>query len=168
MRAGPVRCTGRSVFRPKHAGCFAYWCLLVRHKHRHTNYHAAAASLPFKVVPAPLGVTHDTNATRPTTSTTAPPCPPPTRCAGGPTRAVAYEAGYFFRVVVVVVSSAVRLGSSGTTPNAQTSRISGTRFRALIKYDLKRSRSPLLRAPRPKRHLFINYLDWPTRSDRRR
>ena len=71
-------------------------CLLVRHKYRHTTHHAAA-SLSFKFVPAPLGATHDTNATRPTTSTTAaPPCPPPTRCAGGPTRAVACEAEYFF------------------------------------------------------------------------
>ena len=32
-------------------------CLLVRHKHRHTNHHAAA-SLAFKFAPAPLGVTH--------------------------------------------------------------------------------------------------------------
>ena len=70
-------------------------CLLVRHKYRHTNHHAAA-SLSFKFVPALLGATHDTNATRPTTSTTAPPCPPPTRCAGGPTRAVACEADFFF------------------------------------------------------------------------
>ena len=92
-------------------------CLLVRHKYRHTNHHAAA-SLPFKFVPAPLGVvgvTHDTNATRPTTSTTAPPCPPPTRFTGGPTRAVACEAEYFFRVVVVASSSVVRLGNTGTT-----------------------------------------------------
>ena len=37
-------------------------CLLVRHKYRHTNHHAAA-SLLFKFVPAPLGATHDTNAT---------------------------------------------------------------------------------------------------------
>ena len=37
-------------------------CLLVRHKYRHTNHHAAA-SLSFKFVPAPLGATHDTNAT---------------------------------------------------------------------------------------------------------
>ena len=65
--------------------------LLVRHKYRHTNHHAAAP-LPFKFVPAPLGMTHDTNTTRPTASTTAPPCPPPTRCADGPTRAVACEA----------------------------------------------------------------------------
>ena len=53
-------------------------CLLVRHKHRHTNHHAAT-SLAFKFAPAPLGVTHDTSATRPATSTTAPPCPSPTR-----------------------------------------------------------------------------------------
>ena len=32
-------------------------CLLVRHKYRHTNHHAAA-SLSFKFVPAPLGATH--------------------------------------------------------------------------------------------------------------
>ena len=37
-------------------------CLLVRHKYRHTTHHAAA-SLSFKFVPAPLGATHDTNAT---------------------------------------------------------------------------------------------------------
>ena len=66
---------------------------------------------------------------RPTFCT--PPCPPPTRCAGGPTRAVACEAGYFFRVVVVASSSVVRrLGRSGTTPNATTSRKSGARPRA--------------------------------------
>ena len=53
-------------------------CLLVRHKHRHTNHHAAA-SLPFDFVSVPLGATHDTNATRPATSmkrptdTSAPP-----------------------------------------------------------------------------------------------
>ena len=46
----------------------------MRHKYRHTSYHAAA-SLSFKFVPAPLGVAHDTNATRLTTRTTAPPCP---------------------------------------------------------------------------------------------
>ena len=119
-------------------------CLLVRHKHRHTNHHAAA-SLPFDFVSVPLGATHDTNATRPATSTTPPPCPPPTRCAGGPARTVACEAEYFFRVVVVVVSSAVRLGSSGTTPNAPPSRKPGTGFRALVKYDLKRARYPLFR-----------------------
>ena len=51
----------------------------------------------------------------------------------------------FFRVVVVVVSSAVRLGSSGTTPNAPPSRKPGTGFRALVKYDLKRTRCPLFR-----------------------
>ena len=33
-------------------------CLLVRHKYRHTNHHAAA-SLSFKFVPAPFGATHD-------------------------------------------------------------------------------------------------------------
>ena len=86
------------------------------------NYHHAAASLPFKFVPAPLGATHDTNATQPTMSTTAPPCPLPTRCAGGSTRAVAREAEYFFRVVVVASSSVVRLGSKGTTRNAATTR----------------------------------------------
>ena len=52
--------------------------LLVRHKHRHTNHHAAA-SLSFKIVPAPLDVAHDTNATRPTARATAPPCPSHTR-----------------------------------------------------------------------------------------
>ena len=52
---------------------------------------------------------------------------------------------FFFRVVVVVVSSVVRLGSSGTTPNAPPSRKPGTGFRALVKYDLKRTRSPLFR-----------------------
>ena len=89
-------------------------CLLVRHKYRHTNHHAAA-SLSFKFVRASLGVAHHTNATRPTARTTAPPYPPPTRCAGGPTRAVACEVGYFFRVVVVASSSDVRLGNTGTT-----------------------------------------------------
>ena len=94
------------------------------------NYYHAAALLPFNFVPAPLGATHDMNATRPTTSTTALPCPPPTRYAGGPTRAVACEAEYFFRVIVVVVSSVVRSGRLGTTPNTPTSQKSGTRSRA--------------------------------------
>ena len=39
--------------------------LLARHKYQNPNHHAAA-SLPFKFVPAPLGVAHNTNATRPT------------------------------------------------------------------------------------------------------
>ena len=93
----------------------------MRHKYRHTNHHAAA-SLPFKFVPAPLGATHDTNATRPTTSTTVPPYPPPTRCADGPTPAVACKAEYFFRVVVVASSSVVRLGHTGMSRNAATNR----------------------------------------------
>ena len=84
-------------------------CLLVRHKYRHTNHHhaAAAASLWFKVAPAPLGVAHDTNATRPTTRTTAPPCPSHTRRTCGTGRAGAYEAGFVFRVVVVASSSVI-------------------------------------------------------------
>ena len=56
------------------------------------------------------------------TSTTAPSCPPPTRCAGGPTRAVACEVEYFFRVVVVASSSVVRSGHTGMSRNAATNR----------------------------------------------
>ena len=96
-------------------------CLLVRHKHRHTNHHAAA-SLAFKFSPAPLGVTHDASATRPATSTTAPPCPSPTRRARGTGRAIAREAVFESRVVVVVSSSVVRLGHSGISRNAAANR----------------------------------------------
>ena len=53
--------------------------------------------------------------------------------------------GFESRVVVVVSSSVVRLGSPGTTPIAATSRKRGARFRVLVMYDLKRTRSPLLR-----------------------
>ena len=119
-------------------------CLLVRHKYRHTNHHTAA-SLSFQFVRASLGVAHNTNATRPTARTTAPPCPSHRQRTRGPTRAVACEAEYFFRVVVVVVSSVVRLGRSGTTPNAPTSRKPGARSRAEVKYDLERTRFPLFR-----------------------
>ena len=95
-------------------------CLLVRHKHRHTNHHAAA-SLAFKSPPAPpLDVTHDASATRPATSTTAPPCPSPTRRARGTGRAIAREAVFESRVVVVVSSSVVRLGHTGISRNAAT------------------------------------------------
>ena len=96
-------------------------CLLVRHKHRHTNHHAAA-SLAFKVAPAPLGVTHDASATRPATSTTAPPCPSPTRRARWTGRSVAYEAGFASRVVVIASSSVVRLGSTGISRKAASTR----------------------------------------------
>ena len=96
-------------------------CLLVRHKYRHTNHHAAA-SLSFKFVPAPLGVAHDTNATRPTARITAPPCPSHTRRTRGTGRAGAYEAGFVFRVVVVASSSVVRLGHTGISRNAATNR----------------------------------------------
>ena len=91
-------------------------CLLVRHKHRHTN-HRAAASLAFKFPPAPLGVTHDASATRPAMSTTAPPCPSPIQRARWTGRVVAYEAGFASRVVVVALSSVVRLGSTGIKQN---------------------------------------------------
>ena len=116
----------------------------MRHKYRHTNHHAAA-SLPFKCVPAPLGATHDTSATRPTTSTMAKPYPPPTRCAGGPTRAVACEAEYFFRVVVVASASVVRLGSTGTTSNAATTRKQSGPFRIATDGDPVRPGSGHLR-----------------------
>ena len=97
-------------------------CLfLVRHKHRHTNHHAAA-SLAFKFVPAPLGVTHGASATRSATSTTAPPCPSPTRHERWTGRAVAYEAGFASRVVVVASSSVVRLGSTGISRKAGPTR----------------------------------------------
>ena len=68
-------------------------------------------------------VTHDASATRPaTTSTTAPPCPPPTRRARWAGRAVAYEAGFASRVVVVASSSVVRLGSTGISRKAAPTR----------------------------------------------
>ena len=89
-------------------------CLLVRHKHRHTNHHAAE-SLAFKFAPAPLGVTHGASATRRATSTTAPPCHSPTRRARGAGRAIAREAVFESRVGVVASSSVVRLGITGTT-----------------------------------------------------
>ena len=87
-----------------------------------------SASLPFKCSPAPLGATHDTNATRLATSTTAPPCPPPTRCAGGPTRTVACEAGYFFsgRRRRVVVG-----GAFGYKQNQTRNRRQSTQHRCL-------------------------------------
>ena len=95
-------------------------CLLVRHKYRHTNHHAAM-SLSFKGVPAPLGVAHDTtNATRPMARTTAPPCPSHTRRTRGTGRAGAYEVGFVVRVVVVASSSARPVGCSGITRNTAT------------------------------------------------
>ena len=96
------------------------------------NYYHAAALLPFNFVPAPLGATHDMNATRPTTSTTPPPYPPPTRCSGGPTRAVACEADFFSRVVVVASSSVVRSGRSGTTPNGRNSQVAHCRSKTRL------------------------------------
>ena len=96
-------------------------CLLVRHKYRHTNHHAAA-SLSFKFVPAPLDVAHDTNATRPTARITAPPCPSHTRRTRGTGRAGAYEVGFVFRVVVVASSPARPVGCSGITRNTATTR----------------------------------------------
>ena len=96
-------------------------CLLVRHKYRHTNHHAAA-SLPFKCVPAPLGVAHDTNATRPTAMTTAPPCPSHTRRTRETERASVYEAGFVFRVVVVASSSVKPVGCSEITRNTATTQ----------------------------------------------
>ena len=65
-------------------------CLLVRHKYRHTNHHAAA-SLSFKFVPAPVGAAHGTNTTRHTTRITAPSCTSYTRRTRGTGRALAYE-----------------------------------------------------------------------------
>ena len=56
-------------------------------------------------------MTHHTIATQRATSTTAPSRPPPTRCARGAGRAIASEAIFTSRVVVVVVLSVVR--SSG-------------------------------------------------------
>ena len=117
-----------------------------------------------KCASAPLGATHDTNATQPTTSTTAPPYQPPTSCAGGSTRAAPCEADYLSRDVVVVVSSVVRSGRSGTTPNAPTSRKSGARSRAEVKLDLERTRFPLFRTclvafkRRPGRREHYSYL----------
>ena len=90
-------------------------CLLVRHKYRHTNHHAAA-SLPFKFLPAPLGARHDTNATHDEHHGPAMPTAHSLRRRAN-TRG-RLRGGFFVRVVVVVVSSVVRSGRWGTTPNA--------------------------------------------------
>ena len=89
-------------------------CLSARLTYRPTHHHAAA-SLAFEFASAPLGVTRDASATRPATSTTAPPCPSRTRRARGTGRAIAHEGVFESRVVVVVSSSVVHLGSPGTT-----------------------------------------------------
>ena len=120
-------------------------CLLVRHKYRHTNHHAAA-SLSFKFVPAPLGVAHDTNATRPTARITAPPCPSHTMRTRGTGRAGAYETGFVFRVVVVASSSARPVGCSGITRNTATTRKRSAPPRNATNSDLKCSASGLFRA----------------------
>ena len=115
------------------------------HKYRHTNHHAAA-SLSFKFVPAPLGVAHDTNATRPTARTTGPPCPSHTRRTRGTGRAGAYEAGFVFRVVVVASSSVRPVGCSyGITRNAATTRKRSAPSRNATKGDPKSSASGDLR-----------------------
>ena len=119
-------------------------CLLVRHKYRHTNHHAAA-SLSFKFVPAPLGVAHDTNATRPTARITAPPCPSHTMRTRGTGRAGAYEAGFVVRVVVVASSSARPVGCSGITRNTATTRKRSAPPRNATNSDLKSSACGLFR-----------------------
>ena len=119
-------------------------CLLVRHKYRHTNHHAAA-SLSFKFVPAPLSVAQDTNATRPTARITAPPCPSHARRTRGTGRAGAYEAGFVFRVVVVASSSARPVGCSGITRNTATTRKRSAPPRNATNSDLQSSASGLLR-----------------------
>ena len=116
----------------------------MRHKYRHTNHHTAA-SLPFKFVRASLGVAHNTNATRPTARTTAPPCPSSTRRTRGTGRAVACEAEYFFRVVVVASSSVVRLGRPETPRNAATGRKRSAPPRNATNGDPKSSGSAVLR-----------------------
>ena len=117
---------------------------MVRHKYRHTNHHAAA-SLSFKFVRASLGVAHHTNATRPTARTTAPPCPSPTRRARWTGRAVAYEAGFASRVVVVASSSVRPVGCSGITRNAATGRKRSAPPRNATNSDPKSSGSAVLR-----------------------
>ena len=111
-------------------------CLLARHKYRNTNYHAAA-SLPFKFAPAPLGVAHDTNATRPTARITAPPCPSHTRRTRGTGRADTYEASAVSRVVVVASSSVRPVGCSGITQNSAITRKRGAPSRDATKSDPK-------------------------------
>ena len=84
--------------------------LLMRLAYQHTDHHAGA-SLSFEFPPcASRRDTYDASATQPATSTTAPPCPSPTRHTRGTGRAVAYEAGFVSRVVVVASSSVVCLG----------------------------------------------------------
>ena len=119
-------------------------CLLARHKYRNTNHHAAA-SLPFKFVPAPLGVAHDTNATRPTARTTAPPCSSYTRRTRGTGRADAYEASFVSRVVVVASSSVMPVGCSGIAQNSATTRKRGAPSRNAIKSDPQSSAPAFLR-----------------------
>ena len=117
---------------------------MVRHKYRHTNHHTAA-SLSFKFVRASLGVAHNTNATRPATSTTAPPCPSSTRRTRGTGRAIAREAVFESRVVVVVSSSVVRLGHSGISRNAATNRKRSGPYRTATRGVPERSESRDLR-----------------------
>ena len=119
-------------------------CLLVRHKHRHTNHHAAS-SLPFKFVPALLGVAHDTNATRPTARTTAPPCPSHTRRTRGTERASANEASFVSRVFVVASSSVRPVGCSGIARNTATIQQRSAPSRNATKGDPKSSASGLFR-----------------------
>ena len=110
-----------------------------------THNHHAAASLSLKFVPAPLGVAHDTNATRPTARITAPPCSSHTKRTRGSGRAGAYEAGFVVRVVVVASSSARPVGCSGFTRNTATTRKRSAPPRNAINSDLKSSACGLFR-----------------------
>ena len=97
----------------------ASWCVTNTDTQTITRLRRLRLNLP---LPAPFGVTHDASATRPATSTTAPPCPSPTRRARGTGRAIAREAVFESRVVVVVSSSVVRSGHTGISRNAATNR----------------------------------------------
>ena len=102
-------------------------------------------ALSFNFSPAPLGVAHDTHATRPTARPTAPPCLPHTRRTCGTGRAEAYEAGFVFRVVVVASSSVRPVGCSGTTRNTETIQKRSALFRNATKGDSKSPASGLSR-----------------------
>ena len=116
-------------------------CLLVRHKHRHTNHHVAA-SLAFKFAPAPLSACHTTRARRDPRRAPQPRhFPLPTRRSRGTGRAIAREAVFESRVVVVVSSSVVRSGHSGISRNTAANRKRSGPYRTATRGVPERSES---------------------------
>ena len=137
-RVGPLNRRGMFQKQPR-ASWWRHKC-----KYKPTNHHAAA-SLSFEFVPAPLGVAHDTNATRRTARTTASPCPSHTMRTRGTGRAGTYEAGFVVRVVVVASSSARPMGCSGITRNTATTRKRSAPPHNATNSDLKRSACGIFR-----------------------